>query len=118
VPKGNFLFGQAALNGERLNIKINNIRYQNSLFHVGLSVYDLDGMHGIYIPGAITRDVAKQSADRAIQGFGLTSLDPSLGEQTVSAGIETARNLISKKVKLKKVTVKAGYRVLLKDEKQ
>lgn len=118
IPKDNFLFGEATLNGERLGIKINSMRYQNSLFPVQLSVYDMDGMDGIYIPGAITRDVAKQSADRAIQGIGLTTLDPSLGAQAASAGIETARDLISKKVKLVKVTVKAGYQVLLRDEKQ
>lgn len=118
IPKDNFLFGTASLNGERLSIKINSIRFQNSLFPVELSVYDLDGMDGIYIPGAITRNVAKQSADRAFQGFGMTTLDPSIGAQAAGAGIEAARSMLSKKVKLIKVTVKAGYQVLLKDEKQ
>ena len=118
IPKDNFLFGEATLSGERLGIKIGSIRYQNSLFPVQLSVYDMDGMNGIYIPGAITRDVAKQSADHTIQGIGLTTLDPSFGAQAASAGIEAARDMISKKVKLIKVTVKAGYQVLLRDEKQ
>lgn len=118
IPKDNFLFGTASLNGERLSIKINSVRFQNSLFPVELSVFDLDGMDGIYIPGAITRDVAKQSSDRAFQGFEMTTLDPSLGAQAASAGIEAARSLISKKVKLIKATIKAGYQVLLKDEKQ
>ncbi len=118
VPKDNFLFGIASLNGERLSIKINSIRHENSLFPVALSVYDMDGLNGIYIPGAITRDVAKQSTDRALQSFGLTTLDPSLGKQAASAGIEAAQNLLSKKIKLVKATVKAGYQVLLLDEKQ
>jgi conjugative transposon TraM protein len=118
IPKDNFLFGEAKLNRERLDIEIGSIRYQNSLFPVQLSVYDMDGMNGIYIPGAISRDVAKQSADRSIQGIGLTTMDPSLGAQAASAGIEAARDLISKKVKLVKVTIKAGYQVLLRDEKQ
>ena len=118
IPKDNFLFGEAKLNGERLDIEIGSIRYQNSLFPVQLSVYDMDGMNGIYIPGAISRDVAKQSTDRSIQDIGLTTMDPSLGVQAASAGIEAARDLISKKVKLVKVTVKAGYQVLLRDEKQ
>lgn len=118
IPKDIFLFGIASLNGERLSIKINSIRFKNSLFPVALSVYDMDGMHGIYIPGAITRDVAKQSSDRAIQNIGFSSLDPSLGAQAASAGIEAAKSLFSKKIKLIKVTVKAGYKVLLKDGKQ
>jgi len=118
IPKDNFLFGEASLNGERLNVKIGSIRYGNSLFPVELAVYDMDGLDGIYIPGAITRDVAKQSADRSMQAIGMTSLDPSWQAQAAGAGIEAAKTLFSRKVKLVKVTVKAGYRVLLRDEKQ
>ena len=118
IPKDNFIFGIASLRGERLGIKITSVRYNNSLFPVELSVYDMDGLDGIYIPGAISRDVAKQSADRSMQTIGLTSLDPSWGAQVASAGIEAAKTLFSRKVKLIKVTVKAGYQVLLRDEKQ
>lgn len=118
IPKDNFVFGTADLNGERLRIKINSLRYRNSLFPVELSAYDMDGMDGIYIPGAITRDVAKQSADRAAQQIDITTLNPSIGAQAANAGIEAAKTLFSRKVKLVKVTVKAGYQVLLRDEKQ
>ncbi len=118
IPKGSFVFGIASLSGERLNIKISSIRYKNALFPVDLTVVDLDGIDGIYIPGAITRDVAKGSADRAIEGVGISSLDPSITQQAAGAGIEAAKTLLSKKVKLIKVTVKAGYQVLLRDEKQ
>lgn len=118
IPKDHFVFGTADLNGERLGIKINSLRYGNYLFPVELSAYDMDGMDGIYIPGAITRDVAKQSADRAAQQIDISSLNPSIGAQAANAGIETAKTLFSRKVKLVKVTVKAGYQVLLRDEKQ
>lgn len=118
IPKNSFLFGTAALKAERLEIKIDNIKYQNSIFPVQLSVYDMDGIEGVYIPGAINRDVAKASADRSIQSLGAASLDDSWGAQAAGMGIETAKSLLSKKVKLIKVVVKAGYRVLLYDEKQ
>ena len=118
IPKGSFVFGIATLSGERLNIKISSIRHKNALFPVDLTVVDLDGIDGIYIPGAIARDAAKGSADRAIEQVGLSSLDPSITQQAASAGIEAAKTLLSKKVKLVKVTVKAGYQVLLQDQKQ
>lgn len=118
IPKNNFVFGTAQLNGERLSIRVNSIRYLNSLFPVELSAYDMDGLNGIYVPGAIARDVAKESTDRSLQEVGYTTVDPSIGAQAASAGIEAAKTLFSKKVKLIKVTVKAGYRVLLQDEKQ
>jgi len=118
IPKNSFLFGTASLKGERLMVKINSIKYKNSLFPVELSVYDMDGIAGIYIPGAINRDVAKASADRSIQTLGVASLNDSWAAQAAGAGIEAARSLLSKKVKLIKVVVKAGYQVLLYDEKQ
>ncbi|SEN57439.1 Bacteroides conjugative transposon TraM protein [Mucilaginibacter gossypiicola] len=118
VPKDNFIYGTVALEGERLTVKIKSLRYKKSLYPVQLSVFDIDGIDGIYIPGAIARDVAKSSADRSIQTFGLTSFDQSLGAQAAGAGIEAAKSFLSKKIKLIKVMVKAGYRVLLRDDKQ
>jgi conjugative transposon TraM protein len=115
VPKNRFVYGICAINGERLTITINSIRNGQAVFPVALAVYDLDGIEGIYIPGAIARDVAKQSSNQALQNVQLNSLDPSLGVQAASAGIETVKSLISKKTKLIKVSVKAGYKVLLID---
>lgn len=118
IPKDNFVFGTASLRGERLEVGIESIRLDNALFPVKLSVHDMDGLAGIYIPGAISRDVAKQSGDQAIQGMSFGTMSPSLGVQAASAGIELGRNLLSRKIKLVKVEVKAGYKVLLKDGKK
>ncbi len=116
ISKDQFIYGTTAINAERLAIEINSIRDNNSLFPVSLSAYDMDGIEGIYIPGAITRDAAKQSSDQAMQGMQLLSMDQSIGAQAASAGLQAAKGLFSKKVKLIKVTVKAGYRILLKDQ--
>jgi conjugative transposon TraM protein len=118
IPKDNFIFGEAELSGERLNIKINSIRYKNSQFAVKLNVFDLDGMNGVYIPGAITRDVAKESSSNALSGVGLNGLDQGIGMQAATAGIEFSKSLIGKKIKLIKIFLKAGYRVLLKDDQE
>lgn len=118
IAKNSFLYGTASLKGERLEIKIQGIKHGNSIFPVDLSVYDMDGIEGIYVPGAISRDVAKTSADRSIQTLGVASLNDSWGAQAAGMGIEAAKSLVSKKVKLIKVMVKAGYQILLYDEKQ
>ena len=116
VKKGNFVFGIAELNDERLEININSIRNNNSLFPVKLELFDMDGLPGIYIPGAISRDVAKQSTDNGLQLLELTSMDPSFKAQAAATGINAAKSLLSKKVKQVKVLVKAGYKVLLRDK--
>ncbi len=118
LDKDQFVFGTCSIDGERLTISITSIRNENSLLPVALSVFDLDGMEGIYIPGAITRDAAKQASSQSIQGLQLSSMDNSLGVQAAAAGIAAAKGLFSKKAKLIKVTVKAGYQVLLKDNNQ
>ncbi|HJS53107.1 MAG TPA: conjugative transposon protein TraM, partial [Chitinophagaceae bacterium] len=68
------------------------------------------------IPGAITRDVAKQSVDNSLQLMELSTMDHSLKAQATSAGIGAAKSLLSKKVEQLKVMVKAGYKVLLRDK--
>ena len=116
IPKGTAVNGIASLNNERLEAEINSIRYKNQLFPVKMELYDLDGLPGIYIPGSISRDVAKNSADNSLQLMELTTLDPSLKAQAAAAGINTVKNLLSRKVKQVKVMIKEGYKVLLKDK--
>jgi len=116
IASGSFVFGIATLNNERLNIQINTIRSGNSLYPVKLEVYDADGLSGIHIPGNISRDVIKQSTDNSLSSVGLSSLDPSIAAQATATGINTAKSLLSKKVKLVRVTVKAGYKIFLQNK--
>lgn len=115
LPSGTLVYGIASLSNERLKIAISSIRFQNSILPVSLDVYDIDGQQGIYVPGSINRTVAKESANNAMSGIGTTTVDPSIGAQAASAGIEVAKTLFSKKVKLIKLTITAGYKVLLRD---
>lgn len=118
LPAGTNVFGIASLDGERLLIRIPSIRYQSSLLPVSLHVYDLDGLEGIYIPDLLSREVAKASADNAIQSVGISGFGLSLKTQAAAAGIGAAKTLLSKKVKQVRVSVAAGYQVLLHDNKQ
>lgn len=116
IPKNHFVYGACALNGERLTIKVTSIQYGNSIFPVSMTVYDVDGLEGIHVPGAIARDAAKKSSNQAIQDIQLSTVDPSIEVQAASAGIEAAKGMLSKKSRLIQVTVKAGYKVFLKDK--
>lgn len=117
IPNGNVLTGKATLSGERLLVTVNSIRVGNSMVPVSLEVVDLDGMAGIRERGSINRDVSKESAGEAINALGMTSLDPSLGAQAASAGLQAAKTLLGRKVRLIRVSVKAGYKVLLRNTK-
>ncbi|HAL82935.1 MAG TPA: conjugative transposon protein TraM, partial [Mucilaginibacter sp.] len=118
IPKGSFVYGICELNNERLIIKIASIRYLNNILPVALSVYDLDGMEGLYVPGSIGRDAAKNGVGDAVQSMQLMSMDQSVGTQAAGAGIEAAKGLFGHRVKQIKVKIKAGYEVLLKDNNE
>jgi len=118
IPKNEFVYGIASVDAERLKIEIVTLRYRNSILPVALSAYDMDGLEGLYIPGAITRDAAKSGVDDAIQSLQIMTMDPSVSAQVAGAGIQAAKGLFSRKAKLVRVKVKAGYQLLLRDNNQ
>jgi len=113
IRRGTFVFGICELNGERLKVHIDKIASGASVYPVSLSVYGLDGLEGIYVPGAISRDASKQGADQALQSMQLASMSQSLGAQAAASGMETVKSLLQKKVRLIRVTIKADQPVLL-----
>ncbi len=116
IHVGSFVYGSVSLDGERLQIKITSIQYTQHLYPVELKVFDMDGLEGIHIPGSSGRTSIKQSAEQGIQSSSVLSFDPSFKAQAAAVGVNAAKSLLSKKVKLERVTVKAGYKVMLKDE--
>lgn len=119
VPKGSFIYGPCSLTGERLQIEIPSVRLNNNaLFPVSLTVYDLDGLPGIRIPGSINQDAGKESSEQGMQALSMGSIDPSVGAQATAAGIEAAKNLLKRKIKLVKVHLKADYPVLLASDQR
>lgn len=118
IPTNTLVAGIATLDGERLNVEINTIRFGKSIYNVKLEVYDMDGLAGIYIPGTINREVAKESLNNSLSLADMTSLDPSLKAQATATGIGAIKSLVSKKAKLVRVQVKAGYKVLLNNKNQ
>jgi len=117
IPSGQMVYGVVSVNGDRMIVHISSIRSDRNIYTADLQVYDLDGLQGIHIPGRISRDVAKQSADQGLSALNLMNYDPSIGGQAANAGIQAAKSLFGRKVRQVKVTVRAGYRLLLRDPK-
>jgi Conjugative transposon, TraM/Domain of unknown function (DUF4138) len=115
LPTGQLVYGVVTINNDRMLIHIGSLRDERSLFTTDLQVYDMDGIEGVHIPGVLSRDVAKQSADQGVNSMNVLSVDPSLGAQAANAGIQTAKTFIGRKVKQVRVSVRAGYQVLLRN---
>jgi Conjugative transposon, TraM/Domain of unknown function (DUF4138) len=117
IPSGQLVYGVVNINNDRMLIHINAIRSDRNIYSTDLQVYDLDGITGIHIPGQLSRDVTKQSADQGINSLNLMTYDPSIGGQAANAGVQAARSLFSHKVRQVRVTVPPGYRLLLRSSK-
>ncbi len=115
IPKGHELFGACRITNQRLMVDIKNIRLGTSIVPVDLSVYSLDGMVGIDAPEALLSDALNNGTDNAVRSVGFGGFDQSVATQVAGAGIDAARQLISKKVKKIKVRLDAGKAILLRN---
>lgn len=117
LPKGQQLFGLCRLSNQRLLLDIKNVRLGNAIVPVDLTVFSLDGMAGIAAPESVLTGTLNAGTDNAVRGIGMGGFDSSMGMQMATAGIDAARQLVSRKVRKVKVKLKSGTVVLLRDNK-
>jgi hypothetical protein len=116
IPKGHAVFGLAEFSNQRLNLQIRNIRVGNQIIPVNLTVFDkVDAMIGINAPEAVLTDALNTGSSDAVSGLGIGAFDQSLGLQVAGAGIDAAKNLLTRRLKRVKQPLKAGYPLLLRD---
>ena len=90
IYKNTTLYGICTISENRLFINITSINLDDRILPVALTVYDMDGMAGIYIDGAndsVTKDVINQGlSDAANLGLGSTigNLSIKLGRKANS----------------------------------
>ena len=114
--KGHSVFGIAEFSNQRIALEIRNIRLGTSIIPVSLSTYDKrDGMRGINAPEALLIEAVGSGTVDAMSSVGLMGFDQNLGTQVAGAGLNAAKDLLSKKIKRVKQKLAAGYPVLLRD---
>ena len=116
VGCGTPVFGVVGLSGERLRVTVGAINSEGRVFPVNLVVADQDGLPGIYIPGAPAGDAVRESAEQDVGLFEPSLLSTTVAGQAATAGVGLARSLVSKKLRPVKLTVPAGYRVILHEQ--
>ena len=116
VPKGHEVFGLCRLVNQRLLLDIKSIRLKELIIPVELTMYGLDGMPGLEARDAVFGDVASGGAVDAVGGISVYGLD-GIGGQVAGAGIDAAKSLFSRKVRVVRVKLKAGEKVLLRNNR-
>ena len=123
IPVNAVVTGSAKITGERLGISVTSIEYAGSIYNVKLSVYDTDGQQGIFIPGSMERNAAKEVAANMGTSMGSSiNISSDAGAQLASdlgkGLIQGTSQYIAKKMRTVKVSLKANYRVMLYADKQ
>ena len=117
ITRNQFVYGTCKTANERLYITITQIPVDENFMPVELTVLDLDGLPGLYVPDNAARKVTKEvgSGTSTSSLFGTT--DNALSYIGLRAADRTAQTLL-KRVRLKKVTVKKNTLVYLKNQNQ
>lgn len=118
LPVNSILYGQVSINGSRMQIGVSGIRWQDRIFPVELSAYDLDGRQGLNIPVSIERDAAKNATANMGNTFGSSiSVARSAGQQAamdvVRGAISGGTQYLNARLQQVRIKLKAGYRLYL-----
>lgn len=113
-----FIYGKCALAGERLTINIETLKSGGNIFPASMEVYDVDGLQGLHIPGAITRDASKQAGADAMGAADMMTMSGDPTTMAAGVAVNAVKGLGQKKIRLVKVRLKAGYNIMLKVDKE
>lgn len=123
LSKNTMVVGAARLQGERLEIKIESIEALGCIVDVDLSVYDSDGQEGINIPNSLEGDALKEIGANMGSTMGSSiNLTTNAGAQLASdvgkGLINGVSQYLNKRLRTPKVKLKAGYKIMLKQNEQ
>lgn len=119
LPRNSLLTGEGRIQGERLGIGIMQVEHDGIIIPVGLAVYDNDGQEGVFIPGSMEADAAREVAANLGQNLGtsISITNQSAGDQLLSelgrGAIQGVSQYISRKMREEKVHLKSGYTLML-----
>ncbi|MCM1107903.1 MAG: conjugative transposon protein TraM [Clostridium sp.] len=119
LPRNSLITGEGRIQGERLGIGIIQVEYEGIIIPVELAVYDNDGQEGIFIPGSMEANAAREVAANLGQNLGtsISITNQSAGDQLLSelgrGAIQGVSQYISRKMREEKVHLKSGYTLML-----
>lgn len=122
VSKGTYIYAViSGLGSQRVKGTIKSIMIDDDIVKVNLSLYDTDGLEGLYVPNSNFRDTSKDVASEAMSntstltsnnGNNGTSLT-QWGTQAITNAVQKTSNAIGKAVRKKSAKLKYGTHVYL-----
>ena len=122
IPRQSRLIAAAKIEGNRMHLLIKSIEVDGHIIAVKLSAYDTDGQEGVYIPGSEDINALKEVGANIGGSMGTSfTFASSAKDQIISEAargmMQGASQLLQKKLRTVKVTLKGGYRLFLVQSK-
>lgn len=119
IERGSILYGQVSgFSMQRVDLSIVSVFTKGEILPVNLSIYDVDGMKGLYVPQSVFREMVREMGSNSVQGMqmdmGNSGFFTSLGTKLFTSTSKSIANLI----KTNKAKLKYNSYVFLIDEKQ
>lgn len=117
VKKGTFLYAEiSGFSQQRVFLNIVSVMVDNDIYPINLSIYDMDGMKGLYVPSSAFREMTRELGANSIQGVNVES---GQGFFTSLAGnlFQSASQAVTAIIRKNKVTLKYNSYIYLIDEK-
>ena len=115
VPKGSYLYAtMSGFGNQRVKGSVKSILVDDELVKVSLSLYDTDGLEGLYVPGSTFRETAQDVASNAMNNTMSINNGTSgntfsqWGMQAIQNAYQRTSNALSKAVKKNKAKLKYG----------
>lgn len=125
VKRGSYLYAtMSGFSSQRVKGSISSIMVDDELVKVSLSLYDTDGLEGLYVPSSQFRETSKDVASGAVSGnmnmntSGTGSSFSQWGMQAVQNAYQKTSNAIGKAIKKNKVKLKYGTFVYIINSKE
>lgn len=125
VKKGAYLYAtMSGFGSQRVKGTVKSVLVDDEIVKINLSLYDTDGMEGLYVPSSQFRETTKDVASGAVTGnvdMNTTNTGNSFsqwGMQTMQNAYQKTSNAIGKAIKKNKVKLKYGTFVYLINSKE
>lgn len=120
LQKGSYLYAtMSGFGSQRVKGSVKSLLVDDELVKVNLTIYDTDGMEGLYVPQSSFRETSKDIASGAMSGnvsMNNGSYNNSFsqwGMQAIQNAYQRTSNAISKAIRKNKVKLKYGTFVYL-----
>jgi len=106
LEKNRFLYGVATLSNNRVIIDVKSVVIDGQVMEMNLTAYDTDGLQGVYIPGAIDKEIKDDALNGVVSETASRVNIPLVGN--------LGRRSASKKIKNPVVEIPNGHEIILR----